>query len=108
MEKSVSIYDLNIISDALPQITPAMVLLNVFMYLSDQTNVIRTSKNELAKALGKSRRTIASWIIALCKAGAIKYKYSGLAHLNPLFYFKGTEENFKKAKLEYEKFKSDI
>ena len=108
MKNSISIYDLNQISDHLPKISPAMVLLNVFMQICDDVNAAKTSKVELAAALGRSRRTISEWIILLCRCGAIKYKYSGQVRLNPFFYYQGTAENYKKAISEWEKFKSDI
>lgn len=108
MENSVFVYDLSPLSDSLPSITPAMVLLNVFMQLANDVNEIRTTKNELATVLGKSRRTIAEWIIQLCKSGAIKYKYKGIVCVNPLVYYKGTAQNYKNARNNWEEFKSDI
>ena len=108
MGNLVSIYDLSPISDSLKKISPAMGLLNVLMQICDDVNALQTSKNELADALGRSRRTIADWIIRLCKSGAIKYKYSGALRLNPAIYYKGTEERYKKALIEWESFKSDI
>ena len=78
------------------------------MQICDDVNGIKTSKVELAAALNRSRRTIAEWIILLCKSGAIKYKYSGQVRLNPYFYYQGTAENHKKAISEWQNFKSDI
>ena len=108
MKNLISIYDLSQISDFLPQISPAMYLLNVFMQMCDDVNAIKVGKLELASALNRSRRTVSEWIRMLCKSGAIKYKYSGLVRLNPFLYYKGTAENYKKAKEEWAQFKSDI
>lgn len=108
MEKSISIYDLNQISENLPQISPAMVLVNVFMQLCDEHNRVDVKKTVLAEALGKSRRTISEWIRMLCKSGVIKYKYSGTARLNPFFYYNGTSANYAEAQKEWKEFKSDI
>ena len=108
MEKLISIYDLSLISESLKEISPAMCLFTVLMQICDNVNSLQTSKQELADALGRSRRTVADWIIRLCRAGVIKYKYSGALRLNPAIYYKGTEECYKKALIEWKEFKSDI
>ena len=108
MENSVSIYDLSPISDFLSKILPAMGLLNVYMQMANETNRIDVKKTELAAALGKSRRTISEWIRILARVGAIKYKYSGSACLNPFIYYKGTAQNYERAKETWNQFKSDI
>ncbi len=102
------IYDLSQVSDALPQISPAMALLNVYMALVGDDNQVSITKNALANAVGKSKRTVSDWIIRLVTAGAIKYKYSGLTCLNPFFYYKGTEEGHTLAVRTWQEFKSDI
>lgn len=108
MEKSIFVYDVSPLSDSLPSMTSAMVLLNVFMQLADELNEVRTSKKELAAVLGKSRRTIAEWIIQLCKSGAIKYKYAGIVKINPDVYYKGTAPNYERACKGWKEFNSDI
>ena len=108
MKNLISIYDLSQISDFLPKISPAMYLLNVLMQTCDDVNEIKIKKTDLAAALERSRRTISEWIRMLCKSSAIKYKYSGIIRLNPFLYYKGTSENYDKAKKEWKEFKSDI
>ena len=108
MAEAVHNYDLSILTSSLGLISNAMTLLNVFMQICDSHNRLDVSKKELGRVLGKSYRTISDWILRLSKSGAIKYKYSGAARLNPFFYFNGTAADYAIAISEWEKFKSDI
>lgn len=108
MSETVHNYDLSILTSSLGLISSAMTLLNVFMQICDGHNRFDVSKKELGRVLGKSYRTISDWILRLAKSGAIKYKYSGTARLNPFFYFNGTTADYAIAISEWEKFKSDI
>lgn len=102
------INDLSILADRLPEIRPAMVLLNIYVQKADAQNRIDIPKRILAKVLNVTPHTISNWLRKLSNAGAIKYKYSGSARLNPNFYFYGTQENFDLAEKEWKEFKSDI
>ena len=87
------------------------VAVSLFMYYKDhvdELNCIQLPKGDLATILEAHERTIKNWVKALSDAGIIKYKYSGTVRLNPEIYFTGTKENYEKALLEYERFKSDI
>lgn len=102
------INDLSILADRLPEIRPAMVLLNIYVQKVDAQNRVELQKKTLAKVLGVSAHTISNWLRKLSKAGAIKYKYSGSARLNPFFYFYGTQEDFDAAEKEWKAFKPDM
>ena len=78
------------------------------MQVADKHNCLDVSKKELGQVMGKSYRTISDWILRLAKSGAIKYKYSGAARLNPFFYFNGTAADYAIAISEWKNFKSDI
>lgn len=83
------------------------VFLTLFL-LADETGRIRTSKDAIAKYLGADRRTIGNHINALVSAGAIKYKYSGAAFINPRFYYAGPRDRLDQTIKEYEDFRSDV
>lgn len=101
-------YDLAIFADRLNKIKPAFLLLNVYIQKVDCTNRLKVSKSDLAQNLGFSRRTITNWILILARNNVIKYKYSGETFLNPYFSFRGTVQEYLDAKIEWEKFASDI
>ena len=86
----------------------ATPLYNIYINEVDALNRIRRSKTELAERLNVTRRTVGNWLYALHGAGIIKYKYSGVARLNPKIYFSGSKDNYKKAIEEYERFKGDL
>lgn len=86
----------------------ATPLYNIYINEVDALNRIRLPKPELAKRLNVTKRTVGNWLHALHGAGIIKYKYSGVARLNPKIYFSGTKEDYIKAIDEYERFKGDL
>ena len=104
----INVYDLSIFGNRLQKMKSAMLLLNIYIQKCDEYNRIELKKKELADVLGKSKRTIANWIIILARNGAIKYKYSGSTRLNPFFAYSGTSEDYKQAQIEWRNFKSDI
>lgn len=105
----ISKFDLLIFDDKqINAISKAMLLLNLLMQMSSEYNVVKVKKTELAEALSKSTRTITSWILVLCGAGAIKYKYTGEYRINPKLYFKGSLEQYQETLLDWQSFKSDV
>lgn len=105
---NINVYDLSIFGERLEKMKSAMLLLNIYIQKCDALNRIQIKKTDLADVLGKSRRTITNWIIILARNGAIKYKYSGSARLNPFFSFNGSKEDYALAQKEWNDFKSDI
>lgn len=104
----VSINKIDVLNERRKGLRPATSLFNFYRDNVDALNRISKTKDELAARLRVSRRTISNWTRALCEVGVIKFKYSGSARLNPQVYFSGSEEDFKKAILEYETFRSDL
>lgn len=87
---------------------PAARLYYYYIEHADKLNRVSRSKDDVARALNVSPRTVANWAHALVSAGLIKYKYSGSARLNPEFYFEGTNDNYEYALREFKSFRSDI
>ena len=92
--------DLSIFDGRLSYMRCAQQLLNVLVYLREQTtNSLHISAKELVSALSDaggtvSARTVRGWLNILAKNGAIKYKYSGKMIINPYYVFDGTEDDF--------------
>lgn len=106
--EQVHIYDISVFENSLTYIKSAMLLLNMYYQKKDKLNRIKASKAEISAAIGVSYGSIGNWIRKLCKAGAIKYKYSGETRLNPKFAFDGTAEEYRQAIQEWQNFRSDI
>ena len=87
--------------------TGTQILLTLISIASDKGD-IRTNKSTLAKYLGKSRETVALHINRYVRTNILKYKYSGLARINPEFYFSGTDAERAEAIRLYHEFKSDV
>lgn len=69
---------------------------------------IKTNKSTLAEELGKSRECIAQHINRLASAKILKYKYSGVAILNPEVIYVGADADYALSLALYQKFKSDV
>ncbi len=108
MNGQIHIYDLTSFGDRLGEIKRALLLLDVFVQIKDRLNRIHVSKRELARALGIAYRTVSLHVEILAKNGAIKYRYSGSARLNPFFSFDGTADEYELAVREWVSFRSDI
>lgn len=106
--ETVHIYDISIFEEYLSLIKPAMLLLNMYYQKKDNLNRIKATKTEICSAIGVSYSSVGNWIRKLCKAGAIKYKYSGETRLNPNFAFDGSAADYNAAMQEWKNFKSDI
>ncbi|MBR2385099.1 MAG: replication/maintenance protein RepL [Clostridia bacterium] len=105
----ISKFDLLIFDDKqIQKISKAMLLLNLLIAMSNERNVVKVTKTKIADALSKSIRTITSWILVLCGAGAIKYKYTGEYRINPKFYFKGSLADYEETLVDWQNFKSDV
>lgn len=83
------------------------ILLTLFS-LADDKGRIRTNKDALARYFKVDRRTIGNHLNSLVAAGAIKYKYSGNAFINPRFYYAGAPDERAQTISEYDGFKSDV
>lgn len=105
----ISKFDLLIFDDVqIQKISKAMLLLNLLIAMSNEHNVVKVKKTDIANALSKSIRTVTSWILVLCGAGAIKYKYTGEYRINPKFYFRGSFAEYEETVLDWQAFKSDV
>ena len=102
------IYDLSILSESLVGLGKAMTLLNIYFQKRDVYNRIAIPKSTLVTVLGVTAHTVSNWLRKLVRAGAIKYKYSGSARLNPNLYFKGTREELERAMEEWTSFKGEM
>lgn len=102
-----TIYDISVIKN-LNDVRSAMQFLHVLTEICDAYGAINKPKTALAKAFNVTPHTISNWLRKLAKNGALKYKYSGTARLNPFFYFHGTQADFDIAEREYKAFKSDM
>lgn len=102
------IYDLSILSDSLVSLGKAMTLLSIYFQKCDEYNRIDVSKSTLVQVLKVSPHTVSNWLRKLVRAGAIKYKYSGSARLNPDLYFRGTSEELALARAEWNNFKGEM
>lgn len=95
-------------------IAKASQLLLLYQMICDERNDISASKEQLIKIFDKvfgltiSRRTLSDWIKTLAENGAIKYRYSGSARLNPFFFYCGTDEEYLNVQKEYNEFVSNI
>lgn len=105
--EEVHIYAPEVIADKFKNIASAMTLLSVYMKLANELNEIKAGKDELAAAMGVTRRTITIWIDKLRDNGVIKYKYSGSTRLNPFFYYNGTRDGYDRAVAGWNSFVSD-
>lgn len=102
MDEKIFINDLSVVTEYLVDIRSAIVLLDIFKQKADALNQVFLSKKLLAKLLNVSSHTVSNWLRKLSKAGAIRYKNTEIIIVNPFLYFYGTEEDFIKAKQEYE------
>lgn len=108
MNEQIHVYDLTSFGERIGEIKRALLILDVFVQIKDKHNRIHVSKRELSRALGISYRTVSLHLEILAKNGAIKYRYSGTARLNPFFSFDGTAEDYEHAVSEWRSFRSDI
>lgn len=90
------------------KLRPAVALYNYLTIEADGHNVVRKGKEALANVFGVTPQTVGNWLRVLADFGVLKYKYSGIARLNPNFYHYGTEQERETALKEYELFRSDI
>lgn len=82
-------------------------LLTLFS-VADSEGKIECTAQALAKYLKSTRQTVSTYIKDYVNSDIMKYKYSGSARLNPIFYYNGKPEDFARVCMEYENFKSDI
>ena len=108
MEEIIQIKNLDILKERRRGLRSALALFYVYVEKVDALNRATISKDVLAAELHVSARTVKNWAKALTDVGAIKYKYSGSARLNPDIYFNGTKENYIKAQEEYKLFRGDL
>ena len=114
MDNNVSIKNnLSIFEGRLSYMRCAQQLLNVLVFLKDASNVVKANAKTLQSVLSDQHRTVCTrtirgWLAILAKNGAIKYKYSGKAIINPRYDFEGTLEAYVKTCEDYENFKSDV
>ena len=108
MNGQIHVYDLTSFGERLSEIKRALLVLDVFVQIKDKLNRIQVSKRELSRALGIGYRTVSLHVEILAKNGAIKYRYSGSARLNPFFSFDGSAEEYELALREWFSFRSDI
>ena len=83
-------------------------LLLTLISISSATGEIRTDKGALAKAVGVSKQTVGTHINEFARCNLLKFKYSGVARLNPDFYYSGNPDKKSSAVFEYQLFKSDV
>lgn len=76
--------------------------------LADEQGKIRTTLPDLVRYLGASRQSVSSHIKNFVNVGALKWRYSGSARLNPLFYYTGNPSELNNVAKEFEQFKSDM
>lgn len=108
MSEQVIIKKFDVLNERRRGLRPAVSLFHYLTERSDVFNRVERSKTQIAKDMNVSPRTVANWLHALSNIGAIKYKYSGSARLNPNFYYVGNKQEYDCAVKEYELFKSDI
>ncbi len=119
--------DISIFDKRFKQIRPAKLLLDMLVYLYclkdspfkyaentlkiSELNLIEAMSevgvNELTKSqLQSKERRLRWWRTRLELEGAIKYKQSNVSlyMINPLYYFNGTDAEFKKAKNRWNSF----
>lgn len=108
MNNQLFINDLTVFGENFDRIGKAMTLLVVYTQLKNNHNIIQIRKDDLARELSKSRRTINAWVKILCRTGAIKYKTSGKAFINPYYYYNGPASDYVSVQEEWKNFKSDI
>lgn len=108
MSEKIHVYDLTIFGDRIYKIQRALFMLDIFVQIKDERNGLQINKQAIATVLKKSYRSVSYWIEILAKNGAIKYRYSGSACLNPFFAFDGNAEQYAAAVELWYSFKSDI
>lgn len=108
MNEKIHIYDLTSFGERIYKIQRALFLLDILVQIKDELNGLQINKQAIATVLKKSYRSVSYWIEILAKNGAIKYRYSGSARLNPFFAFDGSPENYQRALDEWFSFRSDI
>lgn len=86
----------------------ALRLLFTLVSITDTHGRIRTNKADLSKHTGVCERTVKEHISVLCRCNILKWKYGGVAMLNPDFLFKGEPDEKQAARNDYSAFKSDI
>lgn len=108
MNEKIHIYDLTTFGERIYKIQRALFLLDILVQIKDELNGLQINKQAIATVLKKSYRSVSYWIEILAKNGAIKYRYSGSARLNPFFAFDGTAADYDEAVREWFAFRSDI
>ncbi len=83
-------------------------LLFLLTVCADDKGEVRLNKEELAKYLDVSRQTVGVHLKTFATCNLLKYKYSGIAKLNPEFFYNGTAVNLSSAIEDYSKFTTDI
>ena len=83
----------------------ALALWEEIKRCADEDGRARVDRWEIALRYKVSTRTIKNWSRALERAGAVKFKFSGVFMINPAVYFTGTD--FETAKKKYAEFKGD-
>ncbi len=104
----VTINNIGIFQNSLPEIKKAMLLITALEGLRDNLNVIRTPRKDILKTLPIKERQYRSWIKVLIKNDVIKYKTCGTIYLNPNFYFVGSADDFERAKKLWDKTTSHL
>lgn len=93
----VTINNIGIFQNSLPEIKKTMLLITALEGLCDNLNVVSTPKSEIIRNLPIKERQYRTWIKTLIENGVIKYKTSGIIYLNPSFYFVGSKTDYDKA-----------
>lgn len=104
----VNINDVSVLTQRRQGLRAAVSLFYYYKDHMDELNSVKIPKAELAAVFGVEKRTVKNWVKALSDVGAIKYKYSGSVRLNPKICFSGSQENFNKAVIEYDRFNGDL
>lgn len=108
------VLDLTFFGKRYKNVARASQLLLLYLMICDEKNDISATKNQLIEIYDKvfgvalPRRTLSDWIKTLAENGAIKYRYSGSARLNPYFYYHGDENCYDDVIKEYNDFISAI
>lgn len=106
--ETITINDVDVLNEPRKGLRPAVSLFYYYKDRVDELNGAKIPKSEIAAAFDVDKRTVRNWVKALSDVGALKYKYSGLVRLNPKICFTGTQENYKKAVIEYDRFNGDL
>ena len=108
------VLDLTFFGKRYKNVARASQLLLLYLMICDEKNDISATKTQLIEIYDKvfgvalPRRTLSDWIKILAENGAIKYKYSGSARLNPFFYYHGDADNYDDVVNDYNEFVSAI